>query len=185
MPKITECPVGWYALRCQIKREHIAVAHIRSQVPDMQAYCPRISYVKTTSSGKRRFKEALFPAYLFVHGDISQHYRHLMAINGITGLVSYGDEVPRIPAAFIGDIQAQLGEEVDVPEEEFQPGMEVRLTEGPFINLQAIVTGELSGQERVKLLVEFLGTQVEVTVSKGSVVKKDYQASPKERVWKA
>jgi transcription antitermination factor NusG len=46
----------------------------------------------------------------------------------------------------------------------------VKVGEGVFTGLEAVVTQVLSAQERVKILLEFLGRQVEAIVDTSSLV---------------
>ena len=54
----------WFCLRTQTKREHIAAA-ILDRLDEVEVFCPRISQVKKTRAGKKRFVEAMFPGYIF------------------------------------------------------------------------------------------------------------------------
>jgi len=173
---------AWYCLSAQPKREHIAAANIRLRM-ELEVFCPRITYSKNTERrGKLRFTEALFPGYLFIRCEIRRHLRHLRAMPGIRNVVRYGEDIPIVPDAFIVDLEARLpNQHRDVPDPVIEKGREVVVTEGPFRNLDAVVAGLIPARERVALLLEFLGRQLSVEVSVGSVLVK--QEQPKSNVF--
>ncbi len=163
-------PPAWYALKTQSKREHIAAAAIRSR-SDHEVFCPRITYLKQTRRGRMRFTEALFPGYLFIHCDIKTHYRHLMAMPGIGGVVRYGQDFPAIPECFIEELKKEIPAECrQVRQENFQEGSEVVIAEGPFMNIKAIVSGIIPVGQRINLLLEFLGRQVSMDLPTSTVL---------------
>jgi transcription antitermination factor NusG len=49
-------------------------------------------------------------------------------------------------------------------------GAQVKITEEALAGLEAVVTKVLSGKERVKILMEFLGTKVEAEVWNSNVL---------------
>jgi transcriptional antiterminator RfaH len=165
MPDLGKLELGWYCFKALPKKEHIA-AQLLSKVEGMEALCPRISYLKKTKRGKVRFIECLFPGYLFVRADLKHAYRLIRSIQGIRDVVSFGDRVPVLPDAFVEDLKSRIGEESTktLPDPVIQAGQLVTVIEGPFKDLKAIVSGELSSQNRVALLLQFLGREMEVSV---------------------
>jgi transcriptional antiterminator RfaH len=182
MPDITQAEPGWYCFKALPKKEHIA-ARLLVHYPGIETLCPRISYTRKTRRGKVRFVECLFPGYVFIRTDLKQQYRLIRATQGIRDVVAYGDRVPVIPDAFIEDLRQRLDEEnhKPIPEPALKPGQEVVITEGPFRDWKAIVTGELDARQRVALLLDFLGRQMELKVeAKDLLVEGE---TPKKKVW--
>lgn len=165
----------WFCLRARTKQEHLAALHIRSRV-GVEVFAPRITYTKKTRTGKKRFTEALFPGYLFCHCRIDEHLRHLLAIQGVIGIVRYGMRIPPVPAEFIEDLRRRIPDEnFESPDPVIEVGSAVTITEGPFKDLQAVVTRVLGPRERVRILLEFLGRQAEVEVPLAAVFREDAQ----------
>lgn len=182
MPDIRQAEPGWYCFKALPKKEHIA-ARLLGEHQGVETLCPRISFIKKTRRGKVRFVECLFPGYVFVHTDLKQCYRLIRATQGIRDVVAFGERVPLIPDAFIEDLRQHLDEEnhKPIPEPVLQPGQEVTITEGPFREWKAIVTGQLDARQRVALLLDFLGRQMEVKVeAKDLIVESEV---PKKKVW--
>ncbi len=161
---------AWYALKAQSKREHIAAAAIRAQ-SELEVFCPRITYLKQTRRGRVRFTEALFPGYLFVCCDIKTHYRHLVAMRGISAVLRYGEEIPAVPQYFIEELKKEIPAECrQVEEESLREGGEVVIAEGPLMNIKAIVSGIIPASQRINLLLEFLGRQVTMGMPVSAVI---------------
>ena len=182
MPDITGTEPGWYCFKAFPKKEHIAAKLPRKQA-GLEAMCPRIAYMKKTKRGKVRFIECLFPGYIFVHADLVDAYRHIRSIQGIRDVVSFGERITRIPDAFVEELGARIGEENirELPAAVPSPGDEVTITEGPFRNLKAVVSGELDARQRVALLLEFLGRQMEIHLRVDEMIPDS--GPPKGRVW--
>ncbi len=162
--------LSWYALRAAPKKEHIAATVLQREA-GLDAFCPRIRFLKRTRRGRVQFVEALFPGYLFVRADLEVSYRRLLATNGVTGIVSYGQVVPRVPDSFIEELRTGLEEDIrEVPEAAICPGQKVTIVEGPFANWQAIVAGLVPARQRVALLLDILGRTLAVEISHESLL---------------
>ena len=182
MPDLGQLKPGWYCFKALPKKEHIA-ARLLAPLEGIEVFCPRLAYFKKTRRGKVRFVECLFPGYLFVRADLSLQYRHIRSIQGIRDVVAFGERVPVIREEFIGELRARIGEEnlKQLPDPVIEAGQTVTIAEGPFKDLQAIVAGHLDGRQRVALLLEFLGRQMQVSVPVEDVVPE--QRQPKREIW--
>ncbi len=168
----------WFCLRSRTKQEHIAAALIRAQV-SVEVFAPRITYSKKTKRGKVRFTEALFPGYLFARFMIAQHLRHLLSIQGVIGIVRYGSRIPTLSQEFIDELKQRIPEETaETPDPVIEIGAPVTVVEGPFKDLQAVVTRVMGARERVRVLLEFLGRETEIEISTASVFREGKR--PKE-----
>jgi transcriptional antiterminator RfaH len=182
MPDLTQSAPGWYCFKALPKKEHIAAGLLRREA-GLEALCPRIAYMKKTRRGKVRFVEPLFPGYVFINADLQEAYRRIRATSGIRDVVAFGSRLPRIPEAFIEELRARLDAENlrAIPEPVVKPGQEVVILEGPFKQWNAIVSGELDARQRVALLLDFLGRQLEIRVPVSDVLVDT--ENPKGRVW--
>ena len=180
MPLIANTEPGWYCLKALPKKEHIAALSLAREM-QMECFCPRIRYEKKTRRGKVHFIECLFPGYVFVHTDLRVTYRQMRSIRGIRDVVAFGDRVPRIPDGFMEALRTGLDEEAlkEVPSPVLTPGREVVIVEGPFKDLNAVISGQLDGQQRVAVLLEFLGRQMEIKIPASNVLLQD--DNPRQR----
>ena len=159
----------WFCLRSRTKQEHIAAALIRAQV-GVEVFAPRITYSKKTRRGKVRFTEALFPGYLFARFTVAQHLRHLLSIQGVIGIVRYGTRIPTVSQDFIDELRHRIpGETAETPDPIIEIGAPITVVEGPFKDLQAVVTKVMGARDRVRVLLEFLGRETEIEIPASSV----------------
>ena len=148
---------GWFCLRAQPKREHIAAACLR-QISDVDAFCPRLRFRKLTNRGPVWFIEAMFPGYLFARFDYAACNRRIRQGPGVSGFVQFGERLALLPEALINEIRNQTtdGDVVEI-NPTLKPGCAVQVARGPFQGLEAVVTRLIPARERVEILIEWMG----------------------------
>lgn len=155
----------WFCLKTQPKHEHIAAATLRRQL-EILCFSPRLRFRKATRRGAVWFVEPMFPGYIFAQFVYTLLHRRVEHLSGINGIVHFGDNLATIDADTLTALQERAGEEEIVTiDPELQVGQSVRIAEGPFRGLDALVTRVLPAKERVKVLLEFLGRSVETEIS--------------------
>lgn len=170
MPDIYDCELGWYAIKAQPKKEHLAAELLRKDV-GLEAFCPRIRYTKRTRRGPVKFVEALFPCYLFGYTELRSTYRNILSTTGVAGVVHYGQHIPKVPESFILGLRQRLQEDIhEEPEAQLEKGTPVTIIEGPFKDWQAIVSGLIPGRDRVAILLDFLGQELELKIASHSLM---------------
>lgn len=146
----------------------MAAGALRS-LPDVEPYCPRIRFQRATMRGKVWFVEALFPSYLFARFDPAQSLRAVRHAQNVIRVIEFGGSPVAVPESAILALKEEM-QNKDLREvvPELQVGDSVRLAEGPMRGLTGIVEKMLSGAERVRVLLEFLGRHsvVEVPMNK-------------------
>lgn len=161
----------WYCLRTQIKREHIATAQLAKEA-GVEVFCPRVRFQRLTQRGKVWFNEAMFPNYLFARFDWQNQLRQIQAVQGVAGVVRFGDFSPDIAPQIIADLRASLDEsDLKVFLNPLEIGDEITISDGPMMGLTAVVTQLMPSKERVKVLLEFLGQPTEAEVAATDVYK--------------
>ena len=155
----------WFCLKAQPKHEHIAAATLRRTM-GLETLAPRIRFRKATQRGSVWFVEAMFPGYLFTRCIYREAFRSVQSAPGVRGFVRFGDGVAGVESRVIADLQKLLvSEETVTFEPELEVGARVKITEGPFHGLEAVITQLLPARERVKVLLNFLGREVEAEVT--------------------
>jgi transcriptional antiterminator RfaH len=149
----------WHALQSKPHKEGAVWQQIRAK--GFEAFFPQVRV--QTSNPRARKARPYFPGYLFVRADLEavgpstfQYMPHAV------GLVSFGGEPARVPDNLIQAIQRKVGEIELAGGEVFyglKPGDPVVILEGPFAGYRAIFDARLSGGERVRVLLDFLGRQ--------------------------
>ena len=138
----------------------------------VEVFLPRVRFRRTTRQGLAWVTEALFPNYLFARFDLAACLRQVCSSRGVRGVVHFGDRWPVVPEAVIEELRATLGADaVHVISEELQPGEAVQIADGVFHGLRAVVTRVIFSQERVAVLLEFLGRQTTVELPNEALIR--------------
>jgi transcriptional antiterminator RfaH len=162
---------AWYCLRAQPKHEHIAAAHLR-MLADVTVFCPRLRFKRATRQGLVWVTEAMFPGYLFARFELSEMHRQVGYAHGVAGIVRFGDRYPTIDDGALIHLRDHAGgTDVKVVDYRLSQGDDVKIAEGAFAGLEAVVTEVLPAKQRVKVLMDFLGRKMEAEVERSSVLR--------------
>ncbi|MBT4758824.1 MAG: hypothetical protein HOO08_10595 [Opitutae bacterium] len=165
-------PLEWFCLRTQTKREHIAAA-ILAKIESVEVFCPRISQIKKTRTGKKRFVEAMFPGYIFAKFSLRDNYRRVIHTQGVSQLVQQGER-RALPEQLIEDLRASVPEGIiEAPDPSIAPGAQVKFSSGSLQGLNGKVLAQLSATNRIQVLLEFLGNEITVAVSADDILLAD------------
>jgi transcriptional antiterminator RfaH len=164
-PGLPDFNTVWHCVRTQPKREHIAAAQI-SRLETLEVFAPRIRFRRRTPRGKVWFEESLFPGYIFARFD-GQMLRAVSSAVGVRGLVRFAGRCAEVPEAMIELLRSETAEQkvIVIPDEpSVKAGDEAVVAEGALMGLQAVITRVMPGGERVKILLDMMGTAVEAEV---------------------
>ncbi len=151
-------------IRTQPKREHIAAGQLEL-LADVEVFAPRIRFKRRTPRGKVWFEESLFPGYIFARFDVPM-LRAVSSAVGVRGLVRFAGECAAVPDAMIEMLRSDSPEPIVILDEpSVREGDEAVVVEGSLMGLQAVITRVMPGGERVKVLLNMMGTAVEAEVS--------------------
>jgi transcriptional antiterminator RfaH len=160
----------WFCLKTQPKREHLAASGLRS-IPGISVLSPRIRFRKATRRGPVWFVEAMFPGYVFAQFQYAEQHRHVQSVHGVVRVVGFGDRVGIIDEPTIEHLRMAAGDdEVVVFAPELRIGDSITIAEGAFQGLDAVITQLLPAKDRVKVLLDFLGRELEAEVAVPSVL---------------
>ncbi len=160
-------PALWYAMRSKPRKEDFLCAQLRAR--QIECFYPR------TSSGAARKMRPYFPGYLFIHADVEQlGLSALQWMPGAAGMVAFGGLPASVPEHLIHAIRRRV-EALQAAGRDFlsglRPGDPLLVREGPFAGYRAIFDARLSGDERVRVLLDLLDRgQVRVELPGGYVV---------------
>jgi transcriptional antiterminator RfaH len=162
--------LAWYCLRSQPKHEHIAAAHLRI-LERVTVFCPQIRFKRATRQGLVSITEAIFPGYLFARFELAEMQRQVRYAYGVSGIVQFGGRYPTIEDRVLAQLREYSGAaEIKELNYELSQGDQVKVVEGVFVGLEALVTQVMPAKERVKILMDFLGRKVEAEVGHASVL---------------
>jgi len=159
----------WHCLRTQTKREHIA-ASLLHQNESIEVFCPRISQIRKTRAGKKRFVEAMFPGYIFAKFDYINQHRLVMHSQGISRIVEQGNR-RTVPENLIQELMQSLTEGiVEMPDPSIEPGKEIEFVSGALQGLNGKVIAQLPAQKRVEILLDFLGREIRIEADVSNIM---------------
>jgi len=160
----------WYLLHSRPRQEEIAAEHLQRQ--GYGVYLPRLRLPRLRRSRWCESIEPLFARYLFV-GVVTgeQALSPILSTRGVGRLVRFGVRYQPVPSALLASLRAHEGDDgIHVLQSAgLQPGDRVRIIAGPFAGLDAIFQSE-QGADRVRVLLELIGTTAGATLPAGCVV---------------
>ena len=113
----------------------------------------------------------MFPGYLFAQFELGKKHLQVSYAQGVRSIVRFGDRYPTIEDEVLAQLRDLTGvTEVKELNNEISRGDQVKIAEGVFFGLEAVVTQVLPAKERVKVLMDFLGRKMEAEVKRSSVL---------------
>jgi len=160
----------WFCLKTQAKHEKLAAQCLRTRL-GLEVFSPLLRFQRATVTGKKWFEEALFPGYVFGKFPFSTHSRLVASSMGISNIVGFGGRPSTVDQSVIESLRHFVSDnEVVVIAPQILPGDEVKVIDGPFKGLQALVTRMMPAKERVAVLLDLLGAQREVEITMDRIV---------------
>jgi transcription antitermination factor NusG len=146
----------WYALRSKPRKELVLAKLAREHGHTIFYPRLRVKPVNPRASHVRPY----FPGYMFVHANLAQ-----VGIGAFQwmpyslGLVSFGSEPASVPESVILGLQDRVEEAARRAEDDvipLNPGDHVRVKDGPLAGYEGIFEAQLSGTQRVKVLLAIM-----------------------------
>lgn len=162
----------WYCVHTRPKSEHIATAHLKllGDEEEIEVFCPRIRFQRNTKRGKVWFNEALFPGYTFARFDLKTWLRGVNATNAVLGVVRFGGRYPPVPDELVAQWEDTVDAEALITiDQDYEEGDEIVVVDGPMKGIETVITQVLPGAERVNILMEMLGQDLQVEVSTDTI----------------
>lgn len=154
--------VYWYLIHCQSRKEAFAANNLRNQ-SGITVFLPELK----VSSRKETKYVPFFPGYIFANINLQKaSFSHINTTPGVIRLVEFGGDPEPIPHHVIETITLQLEKlnSAHGSKQNFAPGDFVRVKHGPLQDLEMIFLGPGTPEQRVHVLLRFLGRLKEVHV---------------------
>jgi len=153
----------WRCIRGKPKGEHLAAQHLRNA--GFEAFCPRIRHQRNTARGRIWYVDPLFPGYLFARFAPLQ-MRQVAATPFVSQVLHFMEDFGYVPDSVVSELRTAVDEKDTITvNDAIQPGDTVDVVDGPLRGQSVTVTRVLPGADRVRVLLEFLGSVKEVEVS--------------------
>ena len=163
---------AWYVLNSKPHKENQVHSQLRANA--IEAYYPTIK-VKPVNPRASKIRP-FFPGYLFARVDLAAvGISKLQWMPGVRKFIQFGNNPASIPDQFIRELKVRIDTIEDAGGLVFaqlEKGDLVEIVNGPFKGYDAIFDMRLSGDARVRILVEMAGRVVSATVDVGAIEKK-------------
>jgi len=157
--------MDWYLVRSKPRQENIAEMNLHRW--DVETFCPQLKQTKRIRGKKRTVITPLFPGYLFSRFDLSTDYRKVAYAHGVLDVVMFGTIPAKVDAETIEAVRARMHEGfVSLSSSKLIPGQTVQIQEGPFEGLLAVFERELTGTQRVALLLKNVSYNARVVIER-------------------
>lgn len=154
---------GWGLVRTKQGQERSALLNVQNQ--GAEAWLPRVRY----APGRL---QPLFPNYLFVRVPPQWHF--LKSTIGVASVLTHGGKPALVPRRVMRDLMRDQGREgfVDLCEDAkpLQSGDGVQVTRTAFVKQKGVYIAPAPG-ERVRVLLKFMGVDVEVELRRTDITK--------------
>lgn len=160
----------WYCIKTRPRQEGVATRLLRGEL-GLEVFCPKIRFKRARSTGVAWVNEAMFPGYIFARFVYLERYRRIAATTGVARILCFGGTPCVLDETIITDLRRHVadGETVEIASD-IREGEEVKVIEGPFLGVKALVTRILPARDRVAILLNLLGQEREVEVSSEAVL---------------
>ena len=156
----------WHLIYTKPNKESLVNCQLEQR--DLEVYFPTLQFVRGFNRGIGL--EPFFPHYLFVRVDLaSSEANGIRWLAGVRTIVEMDHQPVIVPEAVIQDLRQRLdpitNRVLRKSEWLFQPGQKVLITGGPLKGFTAVFQKGLSGEQRVQVLLEFLGSSIRTNVN--------------------
>jgi transcription antitermination factor NusG len=152
----------WLTLYTKAKAEYQVVATLQAR--GFEVYLPEIEALGPRQSHRT---QPFFPCYLFTRLDFEVvGWSELQWTPGLRRIVNVDRRPLPLPAGMIDLLRRRLdGVEQAGGLARFKPGETVRITAGPFSDMEAVFVGPTTPAQRVQVLLTILGRASRVHLS--------------------
>jgi len=154
----------WYVLNTRPKKE--SQVEKLFQEGGFEIYNPKYIHEKKV--------KPFFNGYEFINFEYPEQYRTVKYTRGVKKVVGNGDQAVPIPYEIIKEIKAREVNgyiELEKYGEEPNTGDEIEVMEGPFKGFKGIFKKELSQQQRVLVLLNYITYQGRIVIEKKKIKK--------------
>ncbi|MDQ7818926.1 MAG: transcription termination/antitermination NusG family protein [Armatimonadota bacterium] len=150
----------WYVLQTKPRQEDRVSAFLHLRAPSVEVFLPRIEVVRRHAGRRYTVVEPLFPSYLFLWTPLTPAtWDAVRWTPGALRILGDGERPVEVPEEMVQVIQDRVRPlgfvRVGL---DLRPGERVRIRTGPFAGLEAIFERPTSRRDRVRVLLQLLGT---------------------------
>lgn len=153
----------WYPVYTHARAEKKAYEALLKK--GIEAYLPLNRQLKQWSDRKKWVEEPLIKSYLFVN-ITEQEQMEVLMTKGITRFIYFSGKIASMPSSQIDNLKLLMASpyEVEVTEENLQPGERIIIKAGPLKGLQGEIVSQRS-QKQLLLRLDNMGLSILVQVA--------------------
>ena len=170
MTEYQNSQISWFCIQTHPKHEHIA-ARFLQKVSGIEVFNPQMKIHRATTRGPVWFIESAYPGYIFGRFSLQSQLDTVRYSTAVTKVVQFNSVYPCVPDHQMDQLQAAFGEtHMLILTPQVNTGDTVRILNGAFHDLLAVVQQVHPARQRVRALLEFLGRMTSVELDANNVV---------------
>ena len=156
----------WYVLQTKPRKEDFVVEQLTSRRAEV--FFPRLMESIRICEARQQRLAPMFPIYLFVKLDVDEKGKGVRYTPGVKDFLRCDGEPEPVSADVVESLQHRMGPSgvYCPPLPHLAPGARLRIEEGPLRGMDVIFEQELSGSERVAVLLAEVNLQARVVLSR-------------------
>jgi transcriptional antiterminator RfaH len=163
-------PRDWFVVRTKAGDENRANTNLLHQ--EIETFLPLLKDHYFRGGRMIQTIKPLFPNYLFAKLDLNLQYTKVKWTRGVSRILGNREGPVPISEIVVQTIQNRIGKDNLIElEEEMKEGDLVQVTSGPLKDLVGVFQKRMSGKDRVKILLNLIGVDVPVQISKWQIHK--------------
>jgi len=160
----------WFVIHTKPRDEYRVKTHFEGmEIETLLPLCENFQYSHGRMS---RVINPLFPNYLFAKLNLENHYYKVKWTRGVNRILGVGNEPTPISDTVIWMLKNRMGDDDTVSLlEDLKEGDLVQITSGPLKDLVGVFQRRSSSGERAKILLNLIGVDVPVQISRWQLKK--------------
>jgi transcriptional antiterminator RfaH len=157
---------NWFAVNTKPFQEETAAMHIGRL--KLEVLLPRVNTNRSVFGTEKSVAGALFPCYLFAKFSPKDSLHSIRYARGVRKVVSAGDVPIPVDQTIINSVRSRMDSKglISLVDKQFHVGDVVLIQDGFMQGQKGIFERELSGQQRVMILLRSIEYQARVLVEK-------------------
>ncbi|MCL2875734.1 MAG: transcription/translation regulatory transformer protein RfaH [Betaproteobacteria bacterium] len=158
----------WYLIHTKPRLEKHALENLERQ--GYECYLPLYPTEKLRQRKLTLVNSPLFPRYLFIHLGQEDSLSPLRSTRGVSQLVRFGQHPAKVDGELIALLKSREQSSQSEPQRMFGRGDPVRITDGPFADIEAVYQMP-DGECRALVLIEVLNKPVSLRIDLANLRK--------------
>jgi transcriptional antiterminator RfaH len=154
-------------LQCKVQQHARAQLHLLNQ--GFTIYNPEHKAKRLVRGRVETRTESVFPGYLFIQLGEGSDWRKLHSTRGVSRVVSFNGRPHPVLQSLVDALRSRFSGQISL-EPLFEQGQKVRVKEGCFKDIEAIVKA-MTPDDRVIVLLEIMHRQQTVIMPAAQLVK--------------